>query len=360
MLGKLNKPFLVAEISTNHNGKFENAINLIKKAKKYGADAIKLQTYTPGSMTVNSKKKYFLIKNGLWKGYNLWDLYKKAQTPYIWHKKLFNYGKKIGIKVFSTPFDEKAVDFLEKLNCPFYKVASFEMRDLPLIKKIVSTKKHIIISTGMASLNEIENTFNAAKFYGAKKISLLYCVSNYPSKISDFNLNNIKIMKKKFNCEIGFSDHSNDARVAAAAVNLGASIIEKHIRLKEVKSLDYDFSINVEDIRNYKKLLLKNNLNNTERKFYHKLLGKNKFFRKSTENDNKIYRRSIFVVKNIKKGQYFNKSNIRKIRPGHGVSPIFYEKILGKKSFFNIKAYEPLTKKNLIKNKIYLKYDSFR
>ena len=152
MLGKINKPFFVAEISANHNGSIKNAKKLIKAAKIYGADAVKLQTYTPNSMTVNSKKKYFQVKSGLWQGYNLWDLYKRGQTPYSWHKKLFEYSKRIGIKIFSTPFDESAVDFLEKLNCPLYKVASYEMMDLPLIKKIATTKKHIIISTGMPHL----------------------------------------------------------------------------------------------------------------------------------------------------------------------------------------------------------------
>ena len=202
MFGKKNKPFLVAEISSNHNGNFIFAKKLIKDAKTYGANAVKLQTYSPKTMTVNSEKKYFKINKGLWRGYNLWDLYKKAYTPYSWHKQLFNYGKKIGIRVFSTPFDEKAVDFLESLKCPFYKISSFEMNDLPLIKRISLTKKPIIISTGMSSLKEIEKTYNAARSYGIKKISLLYCVSNYPSKNSDFNLNNIKIMKKNLNVKL--------------------------------------------------------------------------------------------------------------------------------------------------------------
>ena len=190
---KIKKPFLVAEISANHCGNFLMAKKLIKCAKENNADAVKLQTYTPETMTINSNKKYFKIKNGLWKGYTLWDLYKKAHTPLHWHKPLFDYAKKLKIKIFSTPFDESAVDFLENLKCPLYKIASFEMTDLPLIKKIASTKKPIIMSTGMASLNEIEQSFKIAKKYGAKDITLLYCVSNYPSKNSDFNLNNIKI-----------------------------------------------------------------------------------------------------------------------------------------------------------------------
>ena len=355
MLGKRNKPFFITEISSNHNGKFENALKLIRDSKIFGANAVKLQTYTPKSMTVNSQKKYFLIKKGLWRGYNLWNLYKKAHTPYSWHKKLFKYGKDIGIKVFSTPFDEKAVDFLESLSCPFYKVASFEMCDLPLIKKIASTKKPIIISTGMSSLEEIEYTYNAAKSYGAKNVSLLYCVSNYPSKISDFNLNNIKVMKNRFKCEIGFSDHSNDFRIPSAAVNIGATIVEKHIRLKNVKSLDYEFSIDGQQIRKYKKYLKNNKYAKKDRSFYKKILGKKIFFRNKSENDSKVFRRSVFVVKNIKKGDFFNKKNIRNIRPGHGVSPVFFDKILGKRSVLNIKKNEPFTKKLLIKNKLNIK-----
>jgi pseudaminic acid synthase len=354
MLGKKNKPFFIAEISSNHNGKFANAIQLIKDAKKFGASAVKLQTYTPKSMTVNSKKKIFLIKKGLWKGYNLWSLYKKANTPYSWHKKLFKYGKTIGIKVFSTPFDEKAVDMLETLDCPIYKVASFEMQHLPLIKKIASTKKPIIISTGMSSLQEIEKTFYAAKSYGAKNISLLYCVSNYPSKISDFNLNNIKIMKKKFKCEIGFSDHSNDFRIPSAAVSIGATIVEKHIRLKKAKALDYEFSIDGKDIYNYKKNLTKFKILNKDQKFSKLIFGKKVFFRNKSENSSKLFRRSIFVVKNIKKGEFFTTKNIKNIRPGNGISPEYYYKILGKKCQLNIKKNEPFTKKLISKNQIKL------
>ena len=179
---KFKLPFFIAEISANHFGNFKLATKLIKCANDNGAYAVKLQTYTADTMTIKSDKKYFKIKDGLWKGYQLWDLYNKAHTPLVWHSKLFKYAKSIGIKIFSTPFDETAVDFLEKLNCTIYKIASFEMTDIPLIAKIASTKKPLIISTGMATLDEIELTFNTAKKYGSKDITLLYCVSNYPSK----------------------------------------------------------------------------------------------------------------------------------------------------------------------------------
>ena len=199
---KFKPPFLVAEISANHCGKIEIAKKLIKCAKINNADAVKLQTYRADTMTINSKKKNFLIQKGLWKNYSLWELYEKAHTPWEWHKELFDYAKKLKIRIFSTPFDETAVDFLEKLNCPFYKISSFEMNDIPLIKKVCSTKKPIIISTGTSSFEEITTTFSAAKKFGAKDITLLYCVSKYPSKISDFHMNNILIMKKKFKCRI--------------------------------------------------------------------------------------------------------------------------------------------------------------
>lgn len=347
MLGKKNKPYFIAEISSNHNGSFNNAKKLILSARVNGANAVKLQTYTPGSMTINCEKNYFNINQGLWKGYNLWNLYKKAYTPYAWHKKLFSYGKKIGIKVFSTPFDEKAVELLEKLDCPFYKLASFEMTDIPLIKKIASTKKRIIISTGMANLNEISLSFETALKYGAKNVTLLYCVSNYPSRISDFNLNNIKILRKKFKCEIGFSDHSIDSRVATAAVAAGATVVEKHISLKNVNSLDSEFSIAGDDILRFKKEIYNSKKIKKKSSFYKKLLGKNIFFRNKSENESKKFRRSIFVVKNIKKGDIYSKFNIRKIRPGYGLSPIYYEKIIGTKCNLKINYGEPLLKKNL-------------
>jgi pseudaminic acid synthase len=331
----MHKPFLVAEISANHNGSLNRAIRLIKCAKINGADAVKLQTYTADTMTIKSNKKYFKIKHGLWKGYNLWDLYNKAHTPLAWHKKLFEYAKKIKIKIFSTPFDETAVDFLEKLKCPIYKVASFEMTDIPLIKKIAKTKKPMIISTGMASLKDIDLTVKVARRYGAKNITLLYCVSNYPSKINDFNLNNIKILKERFKCRVGLSDHSNDDRVAVAAIAAGAEVIEKHIALdNQKKGIDIKFSLKGKQIKKFRF-----KINET-----YKLMGEKYFYRSKSENKSKTFRRSIFAVKDIKKGERFTKRNIRRIRPGHGLSPVFYEKLLNKKSPKNIRYGDPIKK----------------
>jgi pseudaminic acid synthase len=327
------KPFLIAEISANHCGNFALAQKLIRCAKINGADAVKLQTYTPDTMTINSNKKYFRITKGLWKGYNLWKLYEKAQTPLDWHSKLFSYARKIGIKIFSTPFDETSVDFLEKLHCPLYKVSSFEMTDIDLIKKIARTKKPMIISTGMATLKEIELTYKTAKKYGCKDVTLLYCVSNYPSKISDFNLNNIKILKEKFKCKVGLSDHSLDNKIAMTAVACGAEVIEKHIALEgQKKGLDIKFSLKGKMIRKFR-----NDIDET-----HKILGRKKFFRSSTEDKSKKFRRSIFAIKDIKKGEKFSVTNVKKIRPSDGLSPIYYKKVITKKSKRNIKIGEPI------------------
>jgi len=329
------KPFFIAEISANHNGSLAAAKKLIFSAKKYGADAVKLQTYTPETMTINSKKNEFKIKNGLWRGKTLWDLYQDAQTPFEWQKKLFNYAKKIKITCFSTPFDSTAVDLLESLNCPFYKVASFEINDIPLIKKIARTKKPMIISTGMATLKEIDLAFYTAKKNGCNNIALLYCVSNYPSILSDFNFNNIRILKERYKCSIGFSDHSTDNRVVAAAIASGAEIIEKHIALAgQTKGPDIAFSATGINIRIYAKAIEDTSV----------LVGKNFFYRKKSENKSLIFRRSIYVVKNIKKGEKFTKKNIRVIRPGHGVEPLYFDKMIGKISPKNLKAETPVKK----------------
>ena len=336
-----NKVFFIAEISANHCGNFNLARKLIKCAHDNGADAVKLQTYTADTMTLKSNKKYFKIKKGLWKGYTLWDLYNKAHTPLKWHKDLFKYGKSLGIKVFSTPFDDTAVDFLEKLNCPIYKIASFEMTDLNLVKKVSKTKKPIIISTGMANLQEIATTIKTARRNGARDITLLYCVSNYPSTINDFNLNNIKILKHKFKCKVGFSDHSTDNRVAFAAIASGAEVIEKHIALdNQKKGFDIDFSLKGKEIKK-----LRDDID-----VAFNLLGKNYFFRSKNENKSKIFRRSIFATKNIKKGEKFSKDNIRVIRPGYGLEPKYFNIILNKKSPTDIFKNEPL--ESLILKKI--------
>ena len=235
IINENSKPLLIAEMSCNHCGSFFTAKKIILASKKMGADFIKFQTYEPHTMTIKTKNKLLQIQDGLWKGKYLWDLYKKAQTPFSWQKKLFAYARKIGIEPFSTPYDHTAVDLLEKIKCPIYKIASFELTDLPLIKKIAKTKKPIIISTGMAEMNEIEDAIKIIKKYGNKNFIILYCVSTYPAVEKDFHLYNIKILQNKFKCFVGLSDHSNSPKIASLAVSMGAKIFEKHVALQKQK-----------------------------------------------------------------------------------------------------------------------------
>ena len=340
----MKKPYFIAEISANHVGSLKIAKNLIKIAKFYGADAVKLQTYTADSMTFNSNKKDFLVSSGLWKGEKLWNLYDKAKTPYEWHSKLFTYAKKLKITCFSTPFDSNAVDLLEKLKCPFYKISSFEMNDFPLIEKVLSTKKPLILSTGTSSLKEIKTVMRFIKKKKSKNnVSLLYCVSNYPASYKDFNLNNISILKKEFNCTVGLSDHSTDNKVAIAAIGAGAEIFEKHIAIKDSKkSPDFKFSLLENQISEYRKCL-----NET-----YEMFKKNKFYRNKSEKFYKNFRRSIYVIKNIKKGDLFTENNIKLLRPAKGIGPEYYKKIINKRSCSDISAETSLKKSILIKLKI--------
>ena len=336
---QIKKPLLVAEISANHNGSIDNAQKLILEARKFGADLVKIQTYEARNITINSKKKEFKIKNGIWKNQYLWDLYKKGETPLYWQRSLFKFANVNKIKLFSSPFDEECVDILEECNCPIYKIASLEMNDFPLIKKISKTKKPIIISTGLASLDEIKKTVFFARKNGIKQIALLYCVSNYPAKNSDFNLNNITIMKKNFkDCVIGLSDHSLDNDICKTAISLGAKIIEKHVALtNQKKGLDIKFSIKGKEISRYKNDMIKT----------YEMLGKSNFFRSVSEKKNTINRRSIYAIKTIKKGEKFSKKNVKLIRPANGLQPDKFFRILGKKAKIDIKFGTPI-KKNLI------------
>ncbi len=334
-ISQSSKPYFIAEISANHNGSLKLAKKLILTAKLNGADAVKLQTYEEDAMTIKSRSKKFLIKDGIWKGYYLWDLFKKAKTPYSWHKSLFDYAKKINITCFSTPFDEKAVDILESVGCPFYKVASYEMDCLPLLKKIAATKKPIIISTGMAQLREIKKSVSFLEKNGAKKIIILYCVTAYPAKITDFNLKNIQILKKYFKYPIGFSDHSNDTHIASSAVCMGANVFEKHIGYnKQKKGFDIKFSSKGHDVMSYKKNLIN----------AWAMTNRNYFFRSKNELKNIKDKRSIFCIKNIEKNEKFSKENIKCLRPNIGLENKYFFKLLNKKSTKKIKI-GPLKKK---------------
>ncbi len=334
---KKSPPVLIAEISANHNGNIKNAKKLILTAKKNGADIVKLQTYEPRNMTINSNKKDFLVNEGLWKGYNLWKLYKEAQTPLSWQKELFDYSKKIGIPCFSTPYDDEGVDVLKKIKANMYKVSSFEMKDVNLVKRVCETKKPVIISTGLSSLKEINNVYKVAKKSGCKKLVLLYCVSSYPAKNEDFNLNNISILKKKFKCEIGFSDHSTDNSVAMLAVSKGARVIEKHIALEGQKNgLDIEFSIKGREIKKFKNDLMK----------AWTLMGGEKFLRSRNELKNIKFQRSIYVIKDIKRGEKFTTNNVRRIRPGYSLSVDKWSKLLGKTSKKSFSAGSRITEKD--------------
>lgn len=334
---KNGKPIFVGEISANHNGKISNALKLIDDAKKYGADYVKLQTYTADTMTIKSNRSEFKIKKGLWKNKTLWDLYKKAQTPFEWQEKLFKYAKKKNIGCFSTPFDFSAIEILENLNCPIYKIASFEITHLPLIKAAASTKKPIIISTGTASLKEIDEAYNCANKYGSNEIFLLYCITNYPAKSTDFNLKNISFLKKRYSCEIGLSDHSKGNEIAKLAIAAGAKIFEKHIALKNVIGPDYEFSLKGNEIKNYSEDIKK----------VSSLFKFEGFNRKNTENFYKKYRRSIYAIKNIKPNEKFTQENLKIIRPATGIAPKFLDFMLKRRSPVYIKKNTPITKKIL-------------
>ena len=335
LITKSSRPLLIAEISCNHCGSLKLAKKIIKEAKFRGADFVKFQTYEPKTMTLKSEKKIFKINKGLWKGKKLWDLYDKAKTPFDWQKKLFEYAKKLNISAFSTPYDESALDLLESLNCPIYKIASFELTDLPLIKKISETKKPVIISTGMASLKEIEEAIKILK--GKNKFIILYCVTNYPAKFEDFDLYNIKILQKKFGCFVGLSDHSNDNSIASLSVGMGAKIFEKHVALKnQPKSFDYDFSLKGEEISDFAKTI------NTA----WKSIQRGKYKVSSSQEIMKKYRRSIFITKNVSKNEEITKNNIKVLRPnGKGLEPKYYDRILGKKFKSNYLSGTPLFKK---------------
>lgn len=336
-----NYPFIIAEISANHNGSLINAKKLIYLAKISGADAVKLQTYTPDMMTIKKNEINFKIKKGLWKGYNLWDLYNMGQTPLKWHKELFDFAKRKKIKIFSTPFSEEAIFFLEKLNCPAYKIASFEMNDYNLVKTAAKTKKPLILSTGLSSMSEIERAVSIAKKNGCEDLTLLYCVSNYPSKSSDFNLNYINEFQKKYKCRVGLSDHSLGSEIARYSLIAGARVFEKHIALyNQKKGLDLDFSVKGKEVSIYIKSIKKT----------YELIKNFNYNRSKKELENKIFRRSIYAIKDINKGEKFSKKNIKTFRPNVGLSASYFLDLLGKKSPIKINKNFPLPKSLTNKN----------
>jgi len=328
-IGKKYPPYIIAELSANHNGVLKKALDTITAAKVCGADAVKVQTYTADTMTIDCETDEFCIHGGLWDGYKLYDLYKEAQTPFEWHKPMFDHSRKIGITLFSTPFDETAVDLLEDLNVPAYKVASFELTDLPLIRYIASTKKPIIMSTGMANLEEIEEAVEAAHEGGSKNIILLHCISSYPAPVEQSNLLTIPDIKDRFRVQVGLSDHTITNIASVTAVALGATLIEKHFIInKNDKGPDSEFSIEPKELEALCK----------DTKEAWLALGEAGYEHKPAEKANLKFRRSIYFVKSLKAGEIINKENIRRIRPGFGLPPKLYNQLIGKRAKYDIEC----------------------
>jgi len=325
-ISEQDPPYIIAEMSANHCGSIDVAKKTILAAKNAGAHAVKIQTYEADTMTIDSDKSDFLIKGGLWHGYKLYDLYKEAQTPFSWHKELFDYARSISIEIFSTPFDESAVDLLESLNTPAYKVASFELCDLPLISYMAKTRKPLLMSTGMANETEISEALEAARSNGAKDILLFHCISSYPAPIEQSNLNMITKIKKMFNVEVGLSDHSIG--------NLAATLaIEKHFILnKTLKGPDSEFSMDPDDLKS----LLKDTF------LAWKSMGSSKFNRADAEESSLAFRRSIYFIKNLKKGSEITPLDIKRIRPGFGLKPKFYNELIGKKVAQDVERGDPV------------------
>lgn len=340
IINEKSRPFIIAEMSGNHNQSVDRALEIINVAAECGVDAVKLQTYTPDTMTINHDKGLFYIDDpkSLWNGNTLYELYEKAHTPWGWHKQIFNRAKEKGIMIFSTPFDDSAVDFLETLDVPAYKIASFENKDWELLKKVAKTKKPVIMSTGASTISEISESVEVLKDNGCKDIILLKCTSTYPSSPESTNLKTIPHMKDTFDCYAGLSDHTLGIGVSIAAVAFGAKVIEKHFTLDRGDGgVDSDFSVEPHELKSLV----------TECERAHQSLGKVNYNILKNEESSLRFKRSIYVVKDIYKGDKFDKNNIRIIRPGDGMEPKYYSKIIGKESKNNLKRGTPMNWKLL-------------
>lgn len=322
-------PYIIAELSANHNGKLETALKIIEEAKKAGADAVKLQTYTADTITLDCDSEEFQIHGGLWDGKNLYQLYKEAQMPWEWHSVLFEHARKLGITIFSSPFDNTAVDLLESLNAPAYKIASFEAVDLPLIKYVASTGKPMIISTGMADADEIQEAIQAARDGGCKELAILHCVSGYPAPAADYNLRTIPDMMNRFGLVTGLSDHTLDNTTAIASVVMGASVIEKHFTLdRSGGGPDDSFSLEPAELAALCR----------DSKTAWASLGQVDYGRKSSEQGNVKFRRSLYFVKDLNPGDIITADAVRSVRPGFGLSPKHFDEIVGSKATKSIQA----------------------
>lgn len=320
-IGRSFPPYVICELSANHNGNMETAMRMVEAAKATGADAIKLQTYRPDTITLNSDGEDFQIKGGLWDGRSLYDLYEEAHTPWEWHKPLFDYARKLDITMFSSPFDPTAVDLLEDLNAPAYKIASFEAIDLALIRTVAATKKPMIISTGMADDTEIAEAIAAARDGGCTELAILHCVSSYPAPPQDYNLRTIPDMIERFGLVTGLSDHTLDNTTAITSVALGASIIEKHFTLDRTGGgPDDSFSLEPEGFKN---------LCQGARTAW-EAMGVIDYGRKSSEIGNVAFRRSLYFVKDLKAGHIITPGDIRSVRPGFGLAPKHIDSLTGR------------------------------
>ena len=331
-------PYVIAELSANHNGRLETALKIIEAAKKAGADAVKLQTYTADTITLNCDSEEFQIRGGLWHGKTLYQLYQEAHMPWAWHGPLFEYARKLGITIFSSPFDNTAVDLLEDLNAPAYKIASFEAVDLPLIKYVAGTGKPLIISTGMADAEEIQEAIDAAREGGCKQLAILHCVSGYPAPAKDYNLRTIPDMIKRFGLVTGLSDHTLDNTTAIASVALGGSIIEKHVTLdRSAGGSDDSFSLEPFELA---QLCL-------GARTAWESLGQVDYGRKSSEQGNAQFRRSLYFVQDLRAGEQILPNAVRSVRPGLGLAPRYLDEVLGRKTRRPVRANTPVTREDI-------------
>lgn len=333
-IGTEFSPYVIAELSANHNGCLNTALSIIEQAKNAGADAVKLQTYKPDTITLNSDTDDFCIKGGLWDGRTLYELYEQAHMPWDWHKPLFDHARKVGITLFSSPFDTTAVDLLEDLNAPAYKIASFEAIDLPLIRYAADTGKPLIISTGMADQDEIAEAVEAAQSAGCTALALLHCVSGYPAPAEDYNLNTIPDMIDRYGLVTGLSDHTLDNTTAIASVLLGAAIIEKHFTLnRNGGGPDDSFSLEPSEMAALCR----------DTKTAWTALGRVDYGRKSSEQGNVQFRRSLYFVRDLKAGEVITTECIRSVRPGYGSAPKYYDQIVGSRLIRDVKKNTPVS-----------------
>lgn len=333
-VGDGNPAYIIAEMSANHAGSIERALELIHAAKEAGADCVKIQTYTPDTMTIDCRNQYFQIEKGTWEGDNLYSLYQKAYTPWEWQEQLRDEAAKAGIDFLSTPFDRTSVDFLEELGVGFYKIASFELVDIPLLEYIASKKKPIIMSTAMGTLEEIQEAVAAIYSTGNRQLALMKCSSAYPAKSEEMNLSTIRDLKARFAIPVGLSDHSMGYFSAATAVAMGANIIEKHFCIsRAIKNPDSGFSMEPEEFREMVRQVRE----------VEKAMGKVYYGVSKQEESNACFRRSLFVVKDIAAGETFTPENIRSIRPAYGLKPKYYKDVLGKTARRELKRGTPLS-----------------